>query len=409
MPRAPRFTDANIKAEAMPGKPLFVRDTPGLYVLTSTGKKRKQRFSYRYTDPDTGRVNTKSLGPYPQVLLEMAKNRANQATLILQRDKINPFKSDTDVTEGRTTFGEVAREWIASRKFKNAKQRRNVENLLLVYCKDLLGKPILKIKPADIHAALVEHWGRSPGQVRRALTKIERVFAYAKVKRWYFGENPARWKEVQVELFGEMPETEDEHHPSMPYPQVPEFFSKLCQSDPAALLLMLQILTTTRPGEARGMKWSEIDWENRKWVIPKARMKKGKHDHIVHLSDLVIDILKRQRQESHNSQYVFPGMHRELDRPMEEKTTRRLMRAMGISPDEAVPHGFRSSFRDWCDKQNFGFPGLVHYAAAEKCLAHTVNTKTVGAYARDPLLDERQVMLNAWVAYCESLSNDGNR
>ena len=405
MPRASRFTDANIKAEAKPGKLLFVRDTPLLYLFTSPGKKRKQRFVMRFTNPETGKVTHGGLGPYPEVTLEMAKNRAHHARLILKRDKINPFKTDTDVTEGRTTFDEVAREWINSRKFKNAKQRRNVENLLLVYPQDLLEKPILRIKPTDIHAALVDRWEGSPGQVRRALTKMEKVFKRAKVDGLFRGENPASWEEVQEELFGPMPESDDNHHPAMPYPQVPEFFRKLCQRDEMmAPALMMLILTATRPGETRGMRWSEApDFENKRlWIIPKARMKKGKRDHIVHLSDPAIAILKQQRLKHHNSQYVFPGSHPERDKPMEEKAMRRMMRMMGISPDVAVPHGFRSSFRDWCDKQNFGFPGIVPYAAAEKCLAHIPNTKTVGAYARDELLDERRIILDAWADYCGS-------
>jgi integrase len=404
MPRAPQFTERHIIAEAEPGKPLFVRDTPNLYLLTSTGPRRKQRWSYRFTDPDTGRVTNRSLGPYPEVTLEMAKNAASRARLILKRDRINPF-TNPELNEGRTTFGEVAREWIDNRKFKNPKQRRNVENLLLeLYGEPLLKTPILKIKPADIHAALVKHWERSPGQVKRSAAAMKRVFAYAKIKRWYFGDNPAIWEGTLSELFGEtLSESEEEHHPAMAYPEVPEFFRKLSQSEEtAAQALMMQILTATRPGETRGMRWTEApDFENtRTWVIPKARMKKGKRDHIVHLSDPAIAILKRLRQKHHNSQFVFPGSHPERDKPMEEKAMRRVMRKMGISPDKAVPHGFRSSFRDWCDKQNFGFPGLVHFAAAEKCLAHNPNTKTVGAYARDPLLGERQVMLDAWAQYC---------
>src|SRR5260370_29054020 len=77
MPRAPKFTDRNIKADAKPGKRLFVRDCPNLYLYTSRGPKKRQRWILRISRPDGSGVTERSLGRYPDVTLEMAKNRAN--------------------------------------------------------------------------------------------------------------------------------------------------------------------------------------------------------------------------------------------------------------------------------------------------------------------------------------------
>ena len=372
------------------GETLFVRDTPGLYVLTSTGKKRKQRFSYRFTDPDTGKVTTKSLWPYPAVTLEMAKNGANHARLILQRDKINPF-NNPDLNEGRTTFEEVARDWINSRKFKKMKQRKSAERLLLVFPGEkLLKTQIIKIKPQNIYDELLPRWEDLPGQVRRSLGMMKKVFAFAKVKRLYFAENPALWEGVQEELFGPMPESGDKHFAAMPHGQVREFMRALRQLDSvAAKGLEFCILTATRSGETRGMKWSEVDLPNELWTIPKERMKKGNREHKVPLSPPAIELLE---QLPERSQYVFPGRNR--NQPMEEKALRRLMRKMGISEDEATVHGFRSSFRDWEAERP-----EPNFEAAEMCLAHSVGTKVTKAYLRSDLLDTRRMIMAEWAKH----------
>ena len=231
MPRAPKFTDRNIVAEAKPGKLLFVRDCPNLYLYTSAGKKRRQRWILRFSRPDRSGVTTKSLGPYPEVTIEMAKNRAEQARKILKVDKINPFEVDWN-DGATTTFGEVARKWLNDRKdsWKNPKQFRDIEYLLLVFTdKELVEKPILKIKPKDIYDAFKARWDRKRKQVRRALVRIANVFDYAKVNRWYFGENPARWKGNLEHLFPPLPKTEREHFAAMPYEDMLEFMPALRQ------------------------------------------------------------------------------------------------------------------------------------------------------------------------------------
>jgi integrase len=207
----------------------------------------------------------------------MAKNRADQARLILQRDKKNSFKLEDDVTEGRTTFEQVAVEWIDSRKFKNPKQRNSAERLLLIYPGDkLLKMQIIKIKPQNIYDALLSRWETSPGQVRRSLAMMKKVFARAKVKRLYFGENPSLWEGVQEELFGPMPEPDDKHFAAMPYRRVREFIRGLRQlNSVAALALGFLVLTATRSGETRGMKWSEVDLPNRVLDHPKGTHENG--------------------------------------------------------------------------------------------------------------------------------------
>ena len=57
----------------------------------------------------------------------------------------------------------------------------------------------------------------------------------------------------------------------------------------------------------------------------------------------------------------------------------------------AVPHGFRSSFRDWAETRN-----VFSHRAMEYCLGHAVKNKTEAAYQRDDLLEKRYLIMQKW-------------
>jgi integrase len=396
MPRAPKFTDAHIKAGAVPGKRLFVRDCPNLYLLTSH-KKKKQRWVMRISRPDGSGVTDRSLGPYPEVTLEMAKNRAHHARLILKRDKINPFETDWD--EGATTtFEEVARKWVNSRDWTNReKQRHDTEYFLFTCAKELLDRSLLKIRPKDIHDTLRPLWDKKkPKQVKRALSRIENVFDFAKANHWYFAENPARWEEKQQYLFPEF-SNDRVNFAALPYEDMPEFMRALRQyqnNSVAAVALEFCILTATRSNEIRGMKWFEIGLGTH-WIIPAARLKKGKRkqgggrDHIVPLSPRAMEIINR-RKEHRVGEYVFSAHRR--DRPLDEKAMREILRK--IKPGVTV-HGFRSTFRDWAGDETEYPRDLI-----EVCLSHQVGNSVERAYRRRSALVKRHEIMQAWAEFC---------
>ena len=59
-----------------------------------------------------------------------------------------------------------------------------------------------------------------------------------------------------------------------------------------------------------------------------------------------------------------------------------------------VPHGFRSSFRDWAAEET-DHPREVIEAA----LAHVVRNQVEAAYARSDLFERRRQLMNQWAAY----------
>ena len=105
------------------------------------------------------------------------------------------------------------------------------------------------------------------------------------------------------------------------------------------------VLTAARSGEVRGAKWTEIDLPARVWTIPAKRMK-SRRDHRVPLCGRAMEILQAARRLGCGaSPLVFPSQG---DKPI---SITRLPRILQSAKVDAVPHGFRSSFRDWAAEE----------------------------------------------------------
>ena len=161
----------------------------------------------------------------------------------------------------------------------------------------------------------------------------------------------------------------------------------------SARLLEWQILTAVRPGEATGTRWTEIDLDKAVWSIPGERMKAGLA-HRVPLSSSALALLKSLHRVG---QFVFPGG--------KKGTSISLAAGLQLMKDLApgfVPHGFRSSFRDWCADHG------VNRDVAERCLAHVIKDKSEAAYQRSDMLEPRKRVMQQWAEYIERKPGKGN-
>ena len=181
-----------------------------------------------------------------------------------------------------------------------------------------------------------------------------------------------------------------EHYRALPFKEVPSALEAVRASGAsttAKLGFEFLVLTAARAGEVRGATWSEIDLEAREWRIPATRMKGGA-EHRVPLSDAAVDVLQRVRPLRDRSDLVFPSASRR-GKPLSNMTWTKLLRELGIN---AVPHGFRSSFRDWCAETG------KRREVAEAALAHTVGG-VEGAYFRTDLFDWRRQVMQSWAQF----------
>ena len=64
---------------------------------------------------------------------------------------------------------------------------------------------------------------------------------------------------------------------------------------------------------------------------------------------------------------------------------------------DAVPHGFQSTFRDWCSECT-NYPHEV----AESVLAHTIPNAVEREYRRGDLLGKRRSLMDDWCRFVKS-------
>jgi integrase len=210
------------------------------------------------------------------------------------------------------------------------------------------------------------------------------------------GENPARLKgNIDVLLPRVSKIKRVKHHRALPWPEMPDFMQRLrARNGTGARALEFAILTAARSGEVRAADWSEIDLDARLWTIPGEKMKGGK-THRVPLSQRAVALLESL---PNRTGLVFPAIK---GGTLSDMTLSKVLRDMDV---DAVPHGFRASFRTWAQEQS-----NVPEEAAELSLAHVNNDATRAAYARGEMLEQRTVLMQQWAQYLDgaNATNEG--
>jgi integrase len=223
------------------------------------------------------------------------------------------------------------------------------------------------------------------------------VLDWATARGHRTGENAARWRGHLENLLPKRSKVARvEHHPALPYGQLPGFIGELqAQSGISARALEFVILTAARTSEVLGCRWSEIDMANRLWIIPGERMKAGR-EHRVPLADRAVEILE-EMTANRESDFVFPGAS--AGKPLSNMALAMLLRRMGRTA--VTVHGFRSAFADWVAERTH-FPAELR----EMALAHTVGDKVEAAYRRGDMLAKRRQLAAAWSRFCATPSSE---
>ena len=233
-------------------------------------------------------------------------------------------------------------------------------------------------------------WNTKNETAARVRGRIEKVLSYS-IQAGYRPEglNPARWKDNLDLLLGARGKvTKRAHHAALPVDDVGTFMERLREAEgTAATALEFTILTAARSGEVRGAIWSEIDLDGATWTIPAARMKAGR-EHRVPLSPAAVKLLE-SLPRGNKADLVFPAPRGSM---LSDMSLTAVLRRMEVP---AVPHGFRSTFRDWASERT-NYPNEV----CEMALAHAIGDKVEAAYRRGDLFEKRRHMMNDWAAYC---------
>lgn len=352
-----------------------------------------------------GKRRDMGLGGYPDVTLAQAREKARQAREAAQNG-IDPIDARKDAQRAllasrgaEITFEKAAHAFINAKspEWKNAKHIGQWEATLQTYAFPIIGKlRVNEIALAHVMSILEPIWTEKTETAKRLRGRLESILDWATVRGYRTGENPARWKGHLDKLLASPKKVAKvKHHPAILVGEIGTFMADLRTRDGvSALALEFLALTATRSGEVRGAKWNEIDLTGKVWTIPADRMKAGK-EHRVPLSTRALSIIQELPRIDGN-EYVFASPR---GGQLSDMTLTAVMRRMNL---DAVPHGFRSTFRDWAAERT-NFPR----EAAEMALAHTIESKVEAAYRRGDLFEKRRLMMEEWAKHCERTETAG--
>ena len=378
-----KLTVTAIKAARAPGR---YGDGDGLFLLVNKSGAR----SWMCRVQKDGKRRDIGLGSEKKVPLALARERSIKVRRQVEVG-IDPV-AERRKEVGIPSFREAAQLVFAENKntWRNAKHRAQWLSTLETYAFPLIGDAsVSEVDGPMVRDVLVAIWLAKPETARRVRQRIGTVIDWATAKGYRAA--PLLMAAVNKSL-PKPAKKSQKHHRAMPYAEVPSFIGRLRERESVGrLALELAILTAARSGEVRGALWSEIDLETSLWTIPATRMKAGS-EHVVPLSRAALRAIERVSAfRERGSDLVFPGQ--KLGKPLSDMTLTKICRDMDV---DAVPHGFRSSFRDWVSEET-SFDGTV----AEMALAHTVENKVERAYRRGNLLEKRRALMAAWGDYCD--------
>jgi integrase len=354
------------------------------------------------------------LGSYPQLTLKEAREKA-QRLVVEARDGVDLLESKRarrqallDAQAKSKTFEQVAKEYVEahSADYTNEKHRKQWVSTLQSYAYPLIGKmPVASIEMTHILQVLTQEttghdgepaklWYAKPQTGYRLLGRIKTVLDAASVAGYRSGTNPATWTGyLDTQLPSPKKVRPVKHHKAAPYERLGEVMAALRRNDSiSSKALQFLCLTAVRSGSVRLAQWDEIDFQKKLWTIPAANTK-TRQEHRVPLQPEAVELLKSVPR--------MVGVKRIYPNPrgtaLSDMALSQLMRGLlerGEITVEAVPHGFRSTFRDWAAEKT-SYPDEIRKAAS----GHTVGDAVQKAYQRSDLLEKRRELMDDWAKF----------
>lgn len=400
-----RLSDLELKqlAAVKLDKTKLHHDGGGLYFVCDRRGSRSWAFRYMRD----GKARTFGLGRYPAVSLAEARRRANKAHEALT-DGDDPLEQKDAERRARLlarqmamTFQQAAETLIASKRDGWSQRSTDEwESSLETYTYPLIGglsvaqidnAAVLRVlqQPKQTAAGTERLWTAVPDRAKKLQNRIQTVLSWSIAGGYRTADNPARWDLLKHQLPAKstLARGKVRHHPALAIDDMAAFMPRLrAAQGMGSRALEFAILTAARSGEVRGATWGEIDIDNRVWTVPAERMK-ARREHRVPLSKAAVTLLEALGPGA-PSALVFPALRGGL---LSDMTLSAVMRRMKVA---AVPHGFRSTFRDW-GAERTDFPSEM----LEMALAHTVGDKVEAAYRRGDMFEKRRALMEAWAVF----------
>ena len=357
-----------------------------LYVQPSGARSWVQRLVIR------GRRRDFGLGSVQLVTLAEAREKA-RANRKLAREGGDPL-AERRRARGIPSFAEATGRVLKQKQagWRSKQHAKDWLSTLRRYAFPRIGKiAVSEVATADVLEILTPIWHTKKSTAQSVHQRMGSVLEWA-VAMEYRTDNPC--DRVRPVLGTQNRVVK--HMKALPHREVGSAIGKVRgteQMPVARLAFEFLVLTAARWGEVRWAEWSEIDLGGAVWTVPATRMK-AKREHRVPLCRRAVEILgEARRLGGEDCRLVFTRLN---GRPLSEKRLRQLLQKHRIA---AVPHGFRSSFRDWAAEET-DHPREV----VEAALAHVVQNKVEAAYRRTDLFERRRRLMDDWAAYLAARS-----
>ena len=383
MPRPKKLNAAFVKTIAVPGRYGDGYGGRGLSFLVKPRAHGGVAKSWSQRLPINGKPTSVGLGAYPIITLAEARAKALENRRAIAHGK--------DIRGGGIpTFAQAVEKVIAIYEptWKAGARSAEIWRSSLeryVYPK-LANKRVDKITTADVLGVLIPFWNTRRETARRVRQRISAVMKWA-VAQNYREDNPAG-----DAIAAALPKngTPQVHQRALPHEEVGVALKTVRESNAwpiTKLAFEFLTLAASRSGEVRLATWDEFNLRKAIWIVPADRMKAGR-EHRVPLSGRAIEILEEARSLFGESGLVFPSP---TGRALSDNTISKLCRENNIG---CVPHGMRSSFRDWAAECS-DTPREV----CELALAHVNSDRVEAAYRRTDLFERRRELMEAWADY----------
>ena len=368
------------KTVKQPGRYGDGRGSFGLSLLVKSGSTGRMSKSWTQRLLIDGKYTSIGLGSYPLTTLAEAREKALTNRRELAQG-IDPRKPKTVIP----TFGDALDRVIEihAPNWRNPKTARQWRSSLETHAAPLMPRLVSEIDTADVMACMAAMAGKKDIAVK-VKQRIGLIMKWA-IAEGHRSDNPAG--DV---LTAALPKSgqRTEHHRALPFADVGAAIATIRETDAwqgTKLAFEFLTLTATRSSETRLVQWTEIDGDV--WTIPANRMKQGR-EHRIPLSRQAMSVLRQARELSDGTGLVFPS---ERGKVMSDSTISKLVRENKIG---CVPHGMRSSFRDWAAECTD-----VPREIAEHCLAHVEGSASELAYRRTDYFERRRGLMQQWADY----------
>ncbi|EQA1246408.1 tyrosine-type recombinase/integrase [Escherichia coli] len=360
----------------------------GFGLLLYVSRKGCKTWRFRYQHPDTKKRQTLTIGRYPDYSIAEAREERDKARKLLSRG-VDPNESKRKAKSERImmrsqTFEKITNNWFEL--YLKGSRRENtvktVSRVIKVYIiPDFGGWTIYDIR-ADNVLSVIRKYDETPAQQRKIVQVMRLVMDYA-VNAGIVQFNPLS------RIHKALPSMEEKSFKALAIERLPAFLnwleSESCHPSITYGLLFM-MLTMTRPNEALGAKWSELDVDRKLWTIPAERMK-GKREHIIPLSLQAVEVIMRMRKIK-QSEYVFYGAHSVAKAITRDAIVSRVNKSEFAK--EMTVHGFRSMWSTLLNEEGFN-PDVI-----EAALAHKSGNTVRDIYNRTSYIEQRVIMMQ-WI------------